>query len=92
MSSELKRFLEQLRTDEKFRQKIRSVKDREEKFKVIKEKGFDFSPEEVFLFRQELSDEDLEALCDSISWQNILWAMKQRLSLEKEQVFSGKTI
>ncbi len=88
----MKKFLKHLKTDENLRVKINNVKNREEKIKLISEAGFDFTTEEVFSVRKSLSEEELEILCHSISWQSIIWSMKERLAYDKSQTFSVESI
>lgn len=57
-----KSFVERMKTDEDFRNKVNECKDGETRMALVRQKGFDFTEEEVKQFSKELSDEVLDAL------------------------------
>jgi len=57
-----KQFIEKMKTDEAFAQKVKECKDSEARMTFVKESGFDFTTEEVKGLQGELSDDELDAV------------------------------
>ncbi len=57
-----KAFLERVKSDEEFADRIREASSREERREIAKSEGFDFMPEELKKATDELSDEELDAV------------------------------
>ncbi|WP_028307983.1 Nif11-like leader peptide family natural product precursor [Desulfitibacter alkalitolerans] len=57
-----KKFLEKMKTDEDFNQKVKGCVDAEERMAFVKEAGFDFTMEEIKEVSENLSDDDLDAV------------------------------
>ena len=57
-----KAFLEKMKTDEVFREKIGKLEDKTERGKLVEAEGFDFTKEEIMKVKGELTEEDLEKL------------------------------
>ena len=57
-----KAFLERVKNDEDFRKELEAQASAEERIKFVKAQGFDFTKEEIDSQKEELSDEELEAV------------------------------
>ena len=57
-----KEFLEKVKTDEEFADRIRKATSREKRREIARSEGFDFTPEEIKNATDELSEEDLDAV------------------------------
>ena len=57
-----KAFLERVENDEDFRKELVDRTSAEERMKFAKAQGFDFTKEEIDSLKDELSDEDLDAV------------------------------
>ncbi len=55
-----KKFFEKIQQDEEFKNKLSSMKTKEERIKFIKGEGFDFTEEEFHQARTELTPEALD--------------------------------
>ena len=55
-----KAFIERLKTDEDFRQRVQDAEDREARRALAKAEGFDFGEEDIKSASEELSDDDLD--------------------------------
>ena len=56
-----KAYIEKVKTDEEFRNKIAATTDKEERAAILKAEGFDFTEEDVnAISSDELSDEELD--------------------------------
>jgi len=67
-----KSFIEKIKNDEDFKNKVTKYKDNEARTAFIKQAGYDFTGEDMELAKAELSEEDLNgvsgagAMCFSI--------------------------
>ena len=57
-----KAFLERVKNDEDFRKEVGAQTSKEERMKFVKAQGFDFTKEEIDSLKDELSDEELDAV------------------------------
>ncbi len=57
-----KLFVERMKNDEDFRNRVNGCKDNETRKAFVSEQGFDFTGEDIELVKAELSDEDLTGL------------------------------
>jgi len=55
-------FMERMKTDEDFRDRITKAEDAEQRGEIVVAEGFDFTREEVESVANELSDEELNAV------------------------------
>ena len=58
-----KAFLERLKTDEKFRQKAGSAKDKKDRIKFVNEARFAFSREDLKKASHEMGEDELDLIC-----------------------------
>ncbi len=58
----VKAFLERIRNDEEWRNKLNAAQSKEERLAMAKAEGFDFTEEELNLIRDELSEEMLDKI------------------------------
>ena len=65
-------FIEKMKSDEAFRERIMAMEDVTERFNLIKSEGFDCNEEEVKEVAEELSDEDLDAATGGGAWGGFL--------------------
>ena len=54
-------FLEKIKSDEAFRNRVMAIKDVAERFNIIKSEGFDCSEKEIKEVAGELNDDELDA-------------------------------
>ena len=66
-----KAFIEKMKTDEDFNQKVKGCKDAEERMAFVKEAGFDFTSEELKEVSENLSDDDLDGVAGGICLTDI---------------------
>ncbi len=57
-----KAYIEKMKTDIDFREKVNECKNTEERTKVVKESGFDFTAQEIKSFIDELTDDELSTV------------------------------
>lgn len=57
-----KKFMERMKTDEAFANKVKECKDNEARMAFVKGAGFDFTIEEIKGIQGELSDDELDAV------------------------------
>ena len=57
-----KAFLERVKNDEDFRKELEKKPSVEERIEFAKAQGFDFTTEEIDSLKDELSDEELDAV------------------------------
>lgn len=55
-----KKFMERMKTDEEFAQKITDCNGKEARMEAVKAEGFDFTPEELVEVSSELGNDDLD--------------------------------
>ncbi len=53
-------FIEKMKSDVAFKERVMAIEDVAERFKLIKSDGFDCSEEEIKEVAEELSDEELD--------------------------------
>ncbi len=61
-----KAFIERMKTDEEFSEKVKGCKDAEERMACVKEAGFDFTNEELKEVSENLSDDELDGVAGGI--------------------------
>ena len=63
-------YVERMREDEEFRQRVEKATESEEKKKIILEAGLDFTQEELKQAAEEipLSDDELETVAGGYGW------------------------
>ena len=54
-----KAYIERLKSDEEFRQRVAGCKNMEERFAVAKQEGYEFTSEEIKQLNDELNSEEL---------------------------------
>jgi predicted ribosomally synthesized peptide with nif11-like leader len=54
-----KAFIERMKTDEEFRKKVETAKTKEERKKIVKDAGFEFTKAELNEVSEELTEEQL---------------------------------
>jgi predicted ribosomally synthesized peptide with nif11-like leader len=54
-----KAFMERLKTDEEFNNRVGAAKDQEARMALVKAEGFDFSAEDIKVLKDEMTDEEL---------------------------------
>ena len=57
-----KNFIDRMKTDEEFAKKVNESKDADARMEFVKTAGFDFIPAEIREAKEELSDEELDAV------------------------------
>ena len=57
-----KTFLERIKADLEFKEKVGSAKDKDERKKIVEEAGFTFTPEELHSVKGELTEEELDKI------------------------------
>ena len=57
-----KAYIERLKTDEEFRERMKDAADKEARIALVNAEGFDFSEEDIKAVESELSDDELEAV------------------------------
>ena len=57
-----KAFLERIKSDEDFKNSVGELGTAEERMEYVKGAGFDFTKEEIKSLKDELSDEELDAV------------------------------
>lgn len=62
MSKSVKEFIEKVKTDAEFTNKLKGLKDADARKAFIKNAGYDFSDADLKKVQGELSDEDLDAI------------------------------
>ena len=55
-----KAFLERMKTDDEFRERMKEAADKEARMAIVKAEGFDFTMEEIATLKEELSDIELD--------------------------------
>ncbi|WP_434510694.1 Nif11-like leader peptide family natural product precursor [Desulfitobacterium sp. AusDCA] len=72
-----KAYVEKIKTDEEFAKKVKACKDADERMAFVKKAGFDFTVEEINSLKDQLSDNELDAVaggrdivCDII-WKKL---------------------
>lgn len=67
-----KAYIERMRSDAKFRESLNKAKSKEEKDKVLKAAGYDFTKEEVDKAASELGLKDLDKVAGGVgNWDVI---------------------
>lgn len=61
-----KSYIERMKTDADFRKKVNECKNTEERAKVVKEMGFNFTAQELKSCTDELTDDELSAVAGGI--------------------------
>ena len=69
-----KAFIERVKTDEEFRDRVQAAEDEDARLAVVKAEGFDFSADDIRAVEGELSDYDL----DRISWLKFLRVVNKK--------------
>ncbi len=67
-----KAYIERLKTDEEFRERVKAAKDSEARIALVKAEGFDFSAEDISAVKGELSDDELDGLAGGWGWDCLL--------------------
>ena len=67
-----KAFIERLKTDEEFRERVKDAADKETRIALVNAEGFDFSEEDIKAVKSELSDDELQAISGGNEFRN-LW-------------------
>ena len=63
MSAEsAKAFVERMKTDQEFADRVMMASNRETRMEIVNDAGYEFTPEEMDVVREQLSDEDLDAV------------------------------
>jgi len=57
-----KAYVERMKNDEDFREKVTACRDGETRIAFVKEAGYEFTAEDIELVRAELSEEDIMAI------------------------------
>ena len=57
-----KAYIERVKTDEEFRDRVKSAEDKEARLALVKAEGFDFSVEDLSVVTGELSEEELDGV------------------------------
>ena len=57
-----KAFIERLKTDEEFKERVNDAADKEARIALVNAEGFDFSEEDIKAVKSELSDDELDAV------------------------------
>lgn len=57
-----KAYIERLKTDEEFRDRLKSAEDREARLALVKAEGFDFNVEDLSVVTGEMSEEELDGV------------------------------
>ncbi len=70
----VKAFLEKMKTDKAFFDKVSACKDAAERMELVKAEGFDFTADELEKVKTELSTEDLEGISGGICFMKCDWA------------------
>lgn len=55
-------FMERMKTDEEFARQVISCQDKEERLQFVRAAGFDITVEDMAGLKDELTDEELEAI------------------------------
>jgi len=67
-----KAYIERLKTDEDFRQRVQDAEDGESRLALAKAEGFDFTRDEIGKVTSELSDDELDDIsgtgCHYAGW------------------------
>lgn len=58
----VKAYIERLKTDEEFQERVKAAADKEARAALVKAEGFDFSEEDVKEVTKQLSDTELEQI------------------------------
>lgn len=64
-----KMFIEKMRIDREFAEKVRDCNDSAARWEFVKEAGFDFTAEEIQKVQMELTDEELDMVAGG-TWSN----------------------
>ena len=62
-----KAFIERMKTDEEFNNRVSTAKDKEARMALVKAEGFDFTKEEIGSLIDELDDEQLDAVAGGVA-------------------------
>jgi len=65
-----KAFLEKMRIDKEFHETVGKAKNKEERIKMVKEAGFEFTLEDIQSVKGEISDELLETISGGACWND----------------------
>ncbi len=65
-----KAYIERLKTDEDFRERMKDAADKEARIALVKAEGFDFSEEDIKAVNSELSDDELDAVAAGGAWDD----------------------
>ena len=68
-------YIERLKNDQEFAQKVTACIDAEERMRFAREAGFDFTASELKMAGQELSDNDLDSVSGGIQKRLLEWYM-----------------
>lgn len=63
-----KAFIDRMKTDEAFANKMKECKDAETLLSLVEREGFDFTSVEISLATNELSDEQLDDITGGWTW------------------------
>lgn len=66
-----KAFIDRMKTDENFANKMSECKDVETLLSLVESEGFDFTSAEISLATNELSDEQLDEIAGGSAWLKI---------------------
>ena len=87
MSSEsAKAYIERLKTDEEFKERVKDAADKEARMALVNAEGFDFSEEDIKAVKSELSDDELDGVSAG-NWggQHVNYNKKKWLLKKVEQ-------
>ena len=64
-------FIERLKTDEAFRDRVKAAEDKEARIALVKEEGFDFSDVDIRAVEEELTEVELDAVAGGGWWKEV---------------------